>query len=92
MSVAGVVLAAGRSERMGTPKALVELEGSTYLVRIANTARAGGAGGVVVVRLGPAAAAGGELDLAERHLGRGDRDGGSTAADNEVGARAPRRT
>lgn len=50
-----VVLAAGASSRMGDagPKALVRLpDGPTFVQRIADTARAGGCAGVVVV-LGP---------------------------------------
>jgi CTP:molybdopterin cytidylyltransferase MocA len=34
MSVAGVVLAAGRSERMGTPKALLDFRGQPFIVSI----------------------------------------------------------
>lgn len=34
MSVAGVVLAAGRSARMGTPKALLDFRGQPFIVRI----------------------------------------------------------
>src|SRR5947209_17070737 len=34
MSVAGVVLAAGRSERMGAPKALLDFRGLPFVVRI----------------------------------------------------------
>src|SRR5881628_16335 len=34
MSVAGVVLAAGRSERMGAPKALLDFRGRPFVVRI----------------------------------------------------------
>ncbi|HEY6807232.1 MAG TPA: nucleotidyltransferase family protein [Gemmatimonadales bacterium] len=34
MSVAGVVLAAGRSARMGVPKALLDFRGAPFLVRI----------------------------------------------------------
>src|SRR5690242_19865570 len=52
MSIAAIILAAGASSRMGSPKALVELDGATYLTRIVNTARAAGAGSIVVV-IGP---------------------------------------
>ncbi len=34
MSLAGVILAAGRSARMGTPKALLEFRGAPFVVRI----------------------------------------------------------
>lgn len=46
----GVVLAAGASSRMGTPKALVrDARGRTFLARVAAALRAGGCGAVVVV-------------------------------------------
>ena len=34
MPLAGVVLAAGRSARMGTPKALLDFRGAPFVVRI----------------------------------------------------------
>jgi len=34
MSLTGVVLAAGRSERMGTPKALLDFRGQPFIIRI----------------------------------------------------------
>jgi molybdenum cofactor cytidylyltransferase len=34
MTLAGVVLAAGRSERMGTPKALLDFRGRPFIIRI----------------------------------------------------------
>jgi CTP:molybdopterin cytidylyltransferase MocA len=50
-----IILAAGASQRMGTPKALLEWRGSTLLGYAVSEARTGGAGQVVVV-LGPATA------------------------------------
>ena len=49
--VPGIVLAAGRSRRMGRAKALLPLgpRGETFVSRIARTLRAGGAADVVVV-------------------------------------------
>ncbi len=47
--VAGLVLAAGESRRLGRPKALVELDGETLLDRAVRVLREGGASGVVVV-------------------------------------------
>ena len=50
MSITAVILAAGASRRMGgSPKALIELQGETYLTRITRTARAAGATNVLVV-------------------------------------------
>lgn len=52
MSIMTVVLAAGASSRMGTPKALLEFEGATYVTRITQVAKAAGTAGVSVV-VGP---------------------------------------
>lgn len=52
MSIHTVVLAAGASTRMGSPKALLDLGGATFVSRITTTARAAGTDGVCVV-LGP---------------------------------------
>lgn len=49
MKVAGIVLAAGRSSRMGTAKPLLELDGETFLERAIETLEAGGCEPVVVV-------------------------------------------
>jgi molybdenum cofactor guanylyltransferase len=48
--VAGIVLAGGRSSRMGTPKAALEWQGSTLLRRTVATLTAATGGPVVVVR------------------------------------------
>jgi len=53
----GIVLAAGRSRRMGTPKALLKVGGESFLALAAGALRAGGCAEVVVVVGGDAAAA-----------------------------------
>lgn len=50
---AAIILAAGASQRMGTPKALLPWRGSTLLEHALTEVRAAGAGQIVVV-LGPA--------------------------------------
>ncbi len=50
--IPAIVLAAGASTRMGSPKALLELDGLSFLARIAMTARAAGASHVLGV-IGP---------------------------------------
>lgn len=64
--VAGIVLAAGRSSRMGQPKALLELGGETFLARSVRVLVEAGCDPVVAVvppgeeqRMGPIAAAAG---------------------------------
>ena len=52
MSIHTVVLAAGASRRMGSPKALLELDGANFMSRITITAREAGTAGVILV-LGP---------------------------------------
>ena len=47
--IAGIVLAAGRSRRMGSPKAFLRLEGGTFLERAVGALRGGGCDAVVVV-------------------------------------------
>lgn len=56
MIVPGVVLAAGRSKRMGRPKALLPAgpQGETFVSRVVRTLRAGGVDDVVVVAGGVA--------------------------------------
>src|SRR5262245_66621206 len=50
MACAGIVLAGGRSSRMGTPKAALEWHGSTLLRRVTGIVARGVDGPVVVVR------------------------------------------
>src|SRR5919201_6251699 len=49
-TAAGIVLAGGRSSRMGTPKAALEWHGSTLLRRVTGLVARGVDGPVVVVR------------------------------------------
>lgn len=49
---AGIILAAGRSSRMGTPKALLHLDGRPLLEHLVETFRAGHASPIVVVASG----------------------------------------
>ena len=70
-TVPAVILAGGRSSRMGRPKALLPAGGETFVGRIARTLRAGGAGPLVVVAPGAELAAriraalAGHADLAD---------------------------
>lgn len=48
-SVVGIVLAAGRSQRMGEPKPLLEIDGQTFLERAITTLLSGGCTSVIVV-------------------------------------------
>ncbi len=48
-TIAGIVPAAGRSERMGRPKLLVKIGGQTLIGRVAKALRAGGVDRVLVV-------------------------------------------
>lgn len=50
--IAGIVLAAGRSSRMGQPKALLDVDGSTFVDRCVRVLHAGGCDDVVVVVAG----------------------------------------
>lgn len=66
--VAGVVLAAGDSTRMGTPKALLDAHGVTFLARLAGTLRRGGCDPVVVVAAAGAGAVAAEAERAQAQL------------------------
>lgn len=52
-SVRGVILCAGSSQRMGKPKALLQLGGETFLARIVRVFREAGVRDVTVVTGGP---------------------------------------
>ena len=65
MSVAGIILAAGRSSRMGEPKALLCVGGGTFLDRAIDILMEGGCGPVVAV-LGPGEAARRPGEIARR--------------------------
>jgi len=67
--IAGIVLAAGRSRRMGSPKAFLRLGQATFLERAATALRDGGCARVIVVA-GPADdAVGREIGDAAAQLG-----------------------
>jgi CTP:molybdopterin cytidylyltransferase MocA len=69
MSVGGVVLAAGRSARMGESKALLEIDGETFLERAIGILQGGGCGVVaVVLAAGDAGRRAGELARARGAL------------------------
>ena len=67
MKVGGIVLAAGRSTRMGHPKALLEIEGRTFLERAVDTLAGGGCEPVLVVL--PAGESRGRLGELARAVG-----------------------
>lgn len=60
----GIVLAAGRSARMGRPKALLELDGATFLWRAVAALRVGGCREVCCVVAADAAAIAAEAERA----------------------------
>lgn len=73
--IIGIVLAAGRSRRMGRPKAFLEVEGETFLERAVSALRGGGCAGVIVV-------AGPETDPQQAAIARAAREFGATVAIN----------
>lgn len=75
--IAGVVLAAGRSRRMGSPKPLLEWRGETFLARVVRALREGGCAEVVVV-------AGPEEDEVARRIAEAARAAGARVAVNPL--------
>lgn len=73
--IIGIVLAAGRSRRMGRPKAFLEVGGDTFLERAVSALRGGGCVGVIVV-------AGPEADSEQAAIARAARRLGATVAIN----------
>ena len=67
--IAGIVLAAGRSRRMGRPKAFLQLGGRSFLERTVAALRDGGCDPVVVVAGPPGDPAADEIALAAVRLG-----------------------
>ena len=78
--IAGIVLAAGRSRRMGEPKALLRLEGRTFLERAVEALRQGGCGPVVVVTGPP------EDEVARRVAGEAEALGAVVAVNPDAEA------
>lgn len=78
--IAGIVLAAGRSRRMGEPKALLRLEGRTFLRRAVEALRQGGCGLVVVVTGPP------EDEVARRVAGEAEALGAVVAVNPDAEA------
>jgi molybdenum cofactor cytidylyltransferase len=75
--IAGIVLAAGRSRRMGAPKPLLVFRGATFLERVVRALRGGGCGRVVVV-VGP------EADPAATRIAEAARAAGAEVVVNPV--------
>jgi molybdenum cofactor cytidylyltransferase len=67
--IAGIVLSAGRSRRMGQPKAFLRLGGATFLERAIAALRDGGCGEVVVVAGPPEDEAARDIAEAAERLG-----------------------
>ncbi|MGK7312040.1 MAG: nucleotidyltransferase family protein [Candidatus Longimicrobiales bacterium M2_2A_002] len=90
--VAGLVLAAGRSERMGEPKPLLEIEGRTFLEATIAALREGGCTDVTAVVASPDAASAARSAGANLAEGRPDGEqidslrGGLDALDDDVAA------
>ena len=77
MPMPAIVLAAGRSTRMGRPKALLRRpEGETFVERLLSTLIAGGIDDVVVVAGAEAAAIGGGIGFRARIVANPDVDRG----------------
>ncbi|HEX2090873.1 MAG TPA: nucleotidyltransferase family protein [Longimicrobiaceae bacterium] len=73
--IAGIVLAAGRSRRMGEPKALLPFRGESFLARVVRALREGGCEAVVVVT-GP------QADGAARRVAAAAREAGARVVEN----------
>lgn len=67
--IAGIVLAAGRSRRMGEPKPLLRYRGESFLERTLGALRGGGCGEVLVVTAPPDDPAAAEVAEAARRAG-----------------------
>lgn len=75
--IAGIVLAAGRSRRMGEPKPLLSWRGESFLARTVRVLREGGCAEVVVV-------AGPEADEVARRVAAEARAAGARVAHNPL--------
>ncbi len=67
--IAGIVLAAGRSRRMGEPKPLLRFRGERFLVRVVAALREGGCDPVLVVVAPPEEPHAAEIAAAAREAG-----------------------
>ncbi len=94
LAVAGVVLAAGRSVRMGAFKPLLDVDGSTFVARLVGTLRRGGCNPVTVVAAAPGGALSVEVSRAGGRIvvnedGRGGQIGSLRCALRSLRALAP---